>query len=177
MKQFVLWGFIGTAFAISAAVNWHLALTGPDISPVLNSDAAVPARDNGSFAAINLKAPNLTQASARPLFAVNRKPWVQPAPQQMPDPIPQPFDNPVPEPPAVTEPLDARLLGIQRTPTGVKALIADNSGVAPEWLRAGASYREWRIGDIASTSVTLERDDKTQKLELYPQSGGGSATP
>lgn len=169
-------------FAIAAIgmVNWHLANSQIDVTPI-NSEHSTLLPDNPSDP-ISLRDRDVTlfQATNRPLFSMDRKPWAPPQAAVVPPPFPLPdlqpaqdpqLSVPMAQPPAVT------LVGIQKTPKGSMVLLSDQSGAAPFWLRDGEVYQDWHVANITGTSADLENANTKITLQLYPVNQHGSDTP
>lgn len=95
----------------------------------------------------------------RPLFAVDRRPYVPP-PQL------------VEEAEVKVEPsLPLELAGTFLTATDQAALIMV-AGRAPEWLRAGQSIEGWKIGTIGQDRVLLTKGEQERELQLRDDTEG-----
>ncbi|MGB8818476.1 MAG: hypothetical protein WCC66_11200 [Rhizobiaceae bacterium] len=167
-----------SALAGLGLANWQLAITPVDVSPVADNARRVALNEAGGVIALNLREVSLLQASSRPLFAPDRRPWTAPAPVDVPAPAILSEAVPVlaaPEP-ALPAP-EVTLIGIQMTPKGAMALLADQSGGAPVWLADGEQYRDWKISGITASSANLANGASAIRLDLYPPLPGGAAGP
>ncbi len=159
-----------TSAAVLIALNAYLFMNPPENAPILPADASLemPASDNKNLEADAPKELLLIHAQTRPLFSPTRRPWAAP-------PI-EPVVQPTPIEPLVVEPVVAveaqppqvTLIGIEKTPSGAKALLLKANSADAVWLKSGALIDEWTIEDIQSASVQLVNGKRTIKLELYP---------
>ncbi len=158
--------------------NLELARVPVDVSPITGETERAVLGAPSSAAALADREIKLLQASSRPLFAPDRRPWTAPAPADLPAPstlseaVPA-LDAPIP----AAAPPELTLIGIQKTPRGAMALVADKSGAAPVWLSDGEDYQDWKIGDITASSATLANGTSVITLELYPPLAGGVTGP
>lgn len=94
----------------------------------------------------------LAAALERPLFAQSRRPPAAPAP-------------------APTE-LDATLAGVLSAGAERVAIVLAPGAQRGLRLREGDEFRGWRVSEIDDRSVLLERDGRTERLELtYRRTG------
>jgi hypothetical protein len=168
------------AIVVVGYANWLLAKFSPDITPIEavaeNFEVAVSAQTDD----VILRSVNLVQAQTRPLFETSRRPWVPPA-RHIATPVPDlaviQTETPIPQQATAPEPLEAKLVGIQRSKVATMVLISDWSGAAPEWFKTGSSYKGWVIGHATADSVILEKAGTTLELELYPPLPSGLVAP
>lgn len=128
-----------------AAAKWH---------PVTNTSTQ---KDLPSL----LQKNKYKQALARPIFFKDRRPYKPPPPKQ-----PPPMKITKPQPPPVTKP-DFRLMGI--------AIISETRRVfllSPEhqdgvWVKEGEVIEGWRIRQITSNTVTVNKSGRSFDLFLY----------
>lgn len=104
-------------------------------------------------------------ALARPLFASTRRPWTAPALVSAPVVAVQPVEQPSPVP---SEPPSFVILGIQKIPSGSKALLAHTGQADAKWYGKGDLIDGWSVAEITASTVKIERDAQTLQLELYP---------
>lgn len=171
MKDSLVFSIAAVAGLALSAANWLLANSSPDITAILPDESQPVLVSSAQTDELLLKSVNLVQARTRPLFEKSRRPWLPNEPQtmaQLPDPAGVQVEVPLPESTPVLEPVDAKLIGIQRSPALTLVLIADSPGTAAEWFKAGSAYKEWKIGEVTADSVVLENAGQKFKLELYP---------
>jgi hypothetical protein len=165
--------------AVASVLNWHLAVTPTEISPIKGDVSADLNAGEDEPMLFKTKGVKLFQANVRPLFSPERRPWVAQAIEAMPDPALLSIELPTPEIPVVAEraTLQARLIGIQKTPDDGMALLVDDSGAPPSWLKIGALYKDWTVEEITNSSVSLINGPTTVKFDLYPEPAAGPAAP
>lgn len=90
----------------------------------------------------------------RPLFVEGRKPPVLTA-----------EENPLPAAGNILEPLKAQLMGVVATPEGMTILFVDSKG---EYRRArqGGDLEGWRIREVKTDRIVLERGNGVEELLL-----------
>jgi hypothetical protein len=148
--------------------NWILSRAPLDVSVISGEDPKTALGQADAVLALADREINLLQASARPLFSPDRRPWSAPPPADLPTPSVLTPADPIP----ATSLPELTLIGIQKTPKGAKALLASKSGASPVWLSNGEIYQDWKIGDITATSATLANGASTITLEMYPPLAG-----
>ncbi len=104
-------------------------------------------------------------ALARPLFASTRRPWTAPALVSAPVVAVQPVEQPSPLP---SEPPSFVILGIQKIPSGSKALLAHTGQADAQWYGKGEVIDGWSVTEISASIVKIERDAQMLQLDLYP---------
>jgi hypothetical protein len=169
MKRAFVWIFLSGGLAAIAGLNWHLGTVSPDISPIESNANLTTETDPSVAGELDLKTVTMVQAKTRPLFEKSRRPWVAPLLQPdavTPDVAAAQIDVALPEATIAQDPVDARLLGIQRTPAHSMVLIADGTGASGDWFKTGSKYRDWTISEVTSNSVKLESGGRTFVLEL-----------
>ena len=175
MRRLIPIAIILASLSTLGFVNWKMALSPVETAPILAEEQPqdFPAT-NAYEISLDLPAIVLHQASQRPLFAPNRRPWTPPLEaaagtvEQMPPEVPV---VPLAPPPTVM------LLGIQKSPNGSTVLLAAEAGSAPIWLKEGESYQSWHVRNINAASVDLAYGDSKLTLELYPPSQTGPLVP
>lgn len=168
--------FTMLAMAGFGLANWHMARSPLDVTPIAPANPArLPVGGDGVIA-LSVRGTGLRQASERPLFATDRRPWAQPqtAAALLPKSPPELLLDALVPPSA---PPVATLVGIQRTPDGSMVLLSDQSGAAPVWLKDGEDFQDWQVGNITSSSADLKSGTIKITLELYPADQPGPAAP
>ncbi len=160
-----------TSIGLVAAFNWQLAITTPDISPITDNREINLSLDGEQSVLFKPKGIELYQAKLRPLFSPLRRPWVPPAQEVTPDLELMDVEvQPSEIPRTIATPqLDAKIIGIQKTPDGAMALLADSSGSPPSWIKIGAMYKDWKVEEITNSWVRLINGQSTVKFDLYPE--------
>lgn len=168
------------AFAGIGLANWHMARSAIDVTPIKSGSASTLPDNSDSVITLNAREIKLLQASERPLFSNNRKPWVPPDAADVLPPSNMPELQPAEAVPlsALAVPLPVvTLVGIQKTPKGSMALLSDQTGAAPVWLKDGENYQDWQVRNITGSSADLENGTTKITLELYPVIPSAAATP
>jgi hypothetical protein len=158
-----------------AAVNYFIHVNPPasePLAPVIPVSTEIAEPDN-----LEEKIPAsellLVHTQTRPLFSPTRRQRVEPVPPPpaAPEPTPQPVPaESLPEPLAVqTPPPDVTLIGIEKSPSGAKALLVTSGGSDALWLKSGEQFEGWAIQAIGDGSVEMALGERKIKLELYPQ--------
>ncbi len=172
--------FMLLAFAGIGLANWHMARSAIDVTPIKSSNPSTLPDNSGSVITFIAREIKLSQASERPLFSINRKPWAAPEVAAV-----LPPSNLTEHQPAEAVPLSApavplpvvTLVGIQKTPKGSMALLSDQSGEAPVWLKDGENYQDWQVRNITGLSADLENGATKITLKLYPVIPSAAAKP
>jgi hypothetical protein len=154
------------ALGVMGFINWTMAQSPVSTAPILaqSQQQEVPSAES-TVGDPKLDPISLLQASQRPLFAQDRKPWVMPqktaaAPlAEMPSEVPALLAAPLP---------NLTLLGIQKSPNGPTVLLMSELGTEPIWLKEGEVYESWQVRNIDSHSVNLASGVTKLTLELYP---------
>jgi hypothetical protein len=121
--------------------------------------------DSGSLAPRRRPVAELPETARRPLFSVNRRPWVE-------KPKPQPAEAPVKvEPPPVPAyPANQlQLVGImQGTPNNAaRALIRVGNDAQGSWIKVGESIKGWKLREVTSgDSAVIETWGQRAELVL-----------
>lgn len=161
-------------------VNWIMARSPLDVSPIIIETSALMLGEASPDGVPVHREIKLFQADARPLFAPDRRPWTPPPIADIPTPSTLAEVLPITEiavsAPAAPPP-ELALIGIQKTPKGAMALLADKTGAVPVWLKEGETYQDWHVGAITASTVQLAYGASTITLELYPPLTGGAAGP
>jgi hypothetical protein len=92
----------------------------------------------------------------RPLFSATRRPPPPPAPIRHEAPPPAP-----PEPPALT------LVGVVADQRGALAFVKTRSPANTRSLRRGDDIEGWRLVEIGSRSIVLEREARKFTVALF----------
>ncbi|MBO6924185.1 MAG: hypothetical protein JJ859_18385 [Roseicyclus sp.] len=158
----------GAMLAMVAGLSAVVFSIDPEQAPALPSNVRelAPAVDApaGAFAAPRPRnAIYYAAITDRPLFAPTRRPDVMDAPPG-PEAEPEPDREIAFAPP----PPQVRLLGVLQTGTSASALLSIEGG-APVWVPEGADIEGWRMSEVSATSVVLTADDRSLRLEMYPQ--------
>jgi hypothetical protein len=176
MRRLRIIVYFAAVLGVAAAANYFLFANPPATEPL----APVNAVNLGIAAADSLaeRHPDaellLVHTQTRPLFSPTRRKWVAPSP---PAPAaPEPAAPPVPEaPPAMPEPAAAEtpppsvtLIGIEKTPSGAKALLLKTGTADALWFKSGEKLEGWAVQAIEAGSVEMALGARTIKLELYP---------
>jgi hypothetical protein len=159
----------------AAAANYFIHLNPPasePLAPVIQVSTEIAEPDN-----LEEKIPAsellLVHTQTRPLFSPTRRKWVDPVPPPpaAPEPTTQPVvAEPLPVPAAIqTPPPDVTLIGIEKSPSGAKALLMKSGGSDALWLKNGEQLEGWAIHAIDASSVEMTLGERKIKLELYPQ--------
>ncbi|NJS14005.1 MAG: hypothetical protein HC788_04555 [Sphingopyxis sp.] len=166
-------GFLAVSFLILlAAINGALVRLPLSIEPIMPSSASdrTVSPDGGIDEPRVASRFELNETYARPLFAPLRRPWTEPQAELQPEP---PLAPSLTESPAATlEPTaplpQLILLGIQRTPAGVKALLAAGNGLDASWLLEGQSVEGWTIAQIDRDFIAITLGSARHVISLYP---------
>ncbi len=147
------------------AINWHLAGSTIDISPVASAVVAGDAAagnapfSSGGAAAIRLGA-DLSETLARPLFRPDRRP--------PPSAGTAPSDVPAPVADVGAAAGDLVLAGVMHHGTkGSRALIRVAGKPAGVWVGAGETVGGWRVAAIEPDRVAVELNGATAELLLF----------
>jgi hypothetical protein len=179
MKQILIWT-IGLGFlSLMVAGNIYLFFTPVEISPILKQAQAeqLPAIADEIAIARDDKALLLVHSQTRPLFASGRRPWVAPVLELAPEPVPE-IIQPVAIEPVIAinvQPPNVALIGVQKTPSGAKALLLKAGTAEAEWFKSGQQIDNWTVSAIENETVELANGNQTIKLELYPNSTSQAA--
>jgi hypothetical protein len=176
MKGFRGLVFSAAALSAIAAANHFIHANPPATEPLAPVDAEAPAVAAADFSGEKLPASELllVHTQTRPLFSPTRRKWVEPArpalaapePAAPPAPAEQP---PLPQPAAAeTPPPEVALIGIQKTPSGAKALLLKTGTADALWFESGEKLEGWAVQKIDAGSVEIVLGDRKIKLELYP---------
>jgi hypothetical protein len=163
------------ALGCAAAANYFIYLNAPTSEPLAPLNPASPeiAAPENLEAKVPASELLLVHTQTRPLFSPTRRKWVEPVPpppaalELTPQPAPA---EPLPAPAAVqTPPPDVTLIGIEKSPSGAKALLMKSGGSDALWLKSGEQLEGWAIHAIDASSVEMTLGERKIKLELYPQ--------
>lgn len=159
-----------------AFVNWKMALSPVETARIL---AETQLKDfpptNVTDKSLEFPIISMLQASQRPLFSPDRRPWTPP-PLEPPAATVEQLSPDVQVAPPSPPPF-VMLLGIQKSPNGATVLLAAEAGSTPIWLKEGESYKSWHVRNINPASVDLAYGDSKLTLELYPTSQMGQLVP
>jgi general secretion pathway protein N len=119
---------------------------------------------------------DLTETTARPLFAATRRP---PPPEPVAEPEPAPVVEAVPEPaPPPVERTEFVLVGIVQQPDGPFVLLKPRVGGPVVTARQGDDAGGWHVETISPTAVRLTSPAGDAKHVLFaPRSAGDAANP
>jgi len=101
---------------------------------------------------------------ARPVFFKSRAPYVPPPPA----PPPPPVANSTP-PPIINPDPGLLLAGVMITDRVRKAYLVKKADSQGTWASEGENLMGWKVHSVSAKSVTLQLQDRTVKLLLYPQ--------
>ena len=132
------------------------AMPPPDVAA---KQAATPTVSANPLWAIPLSALAVTRG--RPLFTPSRRP---PAPMVANAPVAAPVRPP--PPPAVPEHPNLTLIGTVAGGSESMAVFIDNSTREAVRLRTGEGHMGWILQSVEPRSVTLQKNDRTETLEL-----------
>jgi hypothetical protein len=101
---------------------------------------------------------------ARPLFAKTRAPYVAPPPP------PPPVAPPPPPPPApvLVDP-GFSVGGVMITEALRKAYLMKKPEPRGVWVGEGEDFMGWKVQSISASVATLQQNDRTVELRLYPE--------
>lgn len=167
--------YLAVAGAIAAS-NYFFFANPPATAPLEPDNAASPENSAAAVSRETLAASELllVHSQTRPLFSPSRRRWVEPA-QQAPaaaEPAAQPIPAETPglPQPAVTEtaPPDVKLIGIEMTPSHVRALLSGTGSADALWFNRGEKFEGWAVQTIDANSVEMALGERKITLELYP---------
>jgi len=147
LRDFVLLAGLAGASALFVAVilsGGEPALREPPEAPATGQDAAADSFALAKLQPVPLEA--LAGARERPLFSRARRPPTAPA--------------------AAPSRLEATLAGVLTDGTEKLAIVLATDADRPARLREGDLFQGWRVTRIDDVSVLLERDGRTERLEL-----------
>lgn len=154
------------AAVLAGAIALTLAVIDGHWQPPPPQPPVLPTVAQGAMAATAIRADQLAEIAARPLFLATRRPLESTVAAE-------------PEAEAAQEPLDGTtLVGIYNSGGAVGVLLATGKEVAR--LRSGDTWQGWRLLSVGTDSVDLVAPDgmrKTLQLERRPQLGGMTAIP
>ena len=158
--------------ALNGAVGlaaWQLMGLPIDIAAIKPSVAPAAAdrptaADPGSLVPRRRPVAELPETARRPLFAANRRPWVE-------KPKPQPVEAPVKveAPPVPAYPANQlQLVGIlQGTPNNAaRALIRPGGDAQGSWIKIGESIKGWKLREVTSGDSAVIETRGGQSAEL-----------
>ena len=166
--------FSTAAVSAIAAANFVLYANLPATEPLTPADPVRAGIEAAGVSGEKLPAPELllVHTQTRPLFSPTRRKWAapaQPAPSA-PEPAAQPAPvEPLPKP-LVTEtpPPGVTLIGVEKTPSGAKALLLKTGTEDALWFKSGEKLEGWAVQTIEDGSVEMALGERKIKLELYP---------
>lgn len=154
------------AVVLAGAIALTLALVDSHWQPPPPQPPVLPVVARGAVAATAIRADQLAEIAARPLFLAARRPLEITVETK-------------PEAEVAPEPLgDTTLVGIYNSGGVVGVLLATGKEVTR--LRFGDDWQGWRLLSVGTDSVVLVSVDgtsKTLELERRPQLGGMTAIP
>jgi hypothetical protein len=176
MRRLRIMILLTAALAASAAANYVLYANPPATGPLAPATAVNLGSAAAESSGEKLPASELllVHTQTRPLFSPTRRKWVEPA---QPEPAAPEVAAPlVPaEPPALPEPTMAEtpppsvtLLGVEKTPSGAKALLLKSGTADALWFKSGEKLEGWAVQAIDAGSVEMALGKRKIKLELYP---------
>jgi hypothetical protein len=129
-----------------------------DITAIKPTVAAAPAdrpaaADPGSLVPRRRPAAELPETARRPLFAANRRPWVE---KSKPQPVEAPVK--VAAPPAPAYPANQlQLVGILQGTrnNAARALIRAGGDSQGSWIKVGESIKGWKLREVTSGDVAV----------------------
>ena len=154
------------AAVLAGAIALTLAVIDGHWQPPPPQPPVLPAVAQGAMAASAIRADQLAEIAARPLFLATRRPLeVTVAAEPEAEPAQEPLDG-------------TTLVGIYNSGGTLGVLLATGQEVAR--LRFGDTWQGWRLLSVGVDSVELVAADGTRttlELERRPQLGGMTATP
>ena len=144
------------AVAVLALLNWYLAHTSIDISPIApEADPAAGARKDGFELATVLdrkSAAQFPEMVSRPVFNPNRRP-VQRDRARADD--------------SGAGPADMRLVGVMKLPDQpARALIRMANEATGKWITEGEQNNGWKLREVSARSVVVEAGGRSHELTL-----------
>jgi hypothetical protein len=168
--------------AAAGAAVWHAINMPVDTAPITGPSAAAaverPSRaDPDQLLGRQRTAADLPETAKRPLFSVNRRPWVEKPKAKPPEEAAAKA-----APPAPPFPADQLLLvGVQlaNRSTAAKALIRVTGEAQGAWVQVGESIRGWKLRNVTADNAIIEaRGLQTQlTLEVPPVATAGPVQP
>ena len=168
--------FYAAALGAAAAANYFLHANPPATESLVPANPVNPAIGAAAVPGETLPASALLliHTQTRPLFSPTRRKWVEPAPPE--PPAPEPVEQPVAaEPPSAPQQAiadtslpDIKLIGIEMTPSGARALLVKTGAADALWVNNGEKLEGWAVQKIDSGSVEMTLGERKIKLELYP---------
>ena len=165
--------FYVAALSATAAANYFLHANPPATEPLVPASPLNPAIGAAAVPGETLHASALLliHTQTRPLFSPTRRKWVEPEPPAL-EPVEPPVAAELPSVPqpviAQTPPPDVRLIGIEKTPSGARALLVKTGAADALWFSDGEKLEGWAVQEINSGSVEMTLGERKIKLELYP---------
>jgi hypothetical protein len=162
------------ALAFFATVNLFFSANPPQLTPLVRSAPADAGIDADEAAADGVRTAELlfVHTQTRPLFSPNRRKWAEPAAPAIPDATPpEASASPPSLPEAIpvpSQPPKVILIGIEKTPSGAKALLLKTETSEAVWFKSGAFLEEWTVQRIEAGSIELALGKNIVRLELYP---------
>ncbi len=144
-----------------AYMNWHLATTSVDVSPLAVSVPATSEADALKEEELAPLAPltskdRLAETLERPLFNATRRP-----------------DPEVPETPDLAAPAsdatafgNLKLVGLMQWGANQRALIRVSGEPYARWVELGGDVNGWKLRAIENNSVVVEQDDRRHEIKL-----------
>jgi hypothetical protein len=133
--------------AVDRAVEWHAQLS-----------------TSGELSVVQKPIGDYPMTVAHPVFYKTREPFVPPPPP------------PPPAPPKVVQsappaPVDPGLIlgGVMASGQLRKAYLLTKANAAGSWVAEGDDFMGWIIKSVDNSSATVQQQDRTIELQLYPQ--------
>lgn len=147
-------GVLAGAVAVLVLLNWHLAQSPIDISPIApEADRAAGPRKDGLDLATALDRKSAAQFSetvSRPVFHPNRRP-VQRDQSRAED--------------SGAGPGDMRLVGVMKSPDQpARALIRMTNEATGKWIAEGEEFNGWKLREVNARSVVVEAGGRSHEL-------------
>jgi hypothetical protein len=169
----LLAGLLGALCLVLIAAAWRIASLQPSLPQIAAQPPGTGAQatiEPISFAAFE----SFAAATARPLFAATRRPYVPPPP---PLPPPQPVAAPAPPPPPApaAPPLPAlTLVGVTFAEGQRFALVVVNGEPAARVVAQGRQLEGWTLSEIRPDRITLRHGDTEHEIR-FPEGNAAAA--
>jgi predicted lipoprotein len=158
------------ANALAGVGVWYAMEQPINTAPITGAAGSVPGDrvttiDPGSLLPRVRSTADLPETAKRPLFAANRRPWVEkPKPEIEPVKVSAPAAAVVPPYPAN----QLQLVGVMEASRtrAARGLIRAGSDPQGTWVQVGESIRGWKLREVTSDSAIIETRGERASLSM-----------